>query len=81
MDIQRIEFHTKDTVRGVSHYMYSNFMVKCAVRICGGTDQRDPEPSIFWDSEPCLETSGRTARRRGWPMSSLQTGNANIETA
>lgn len=81
MDTQRIELHTKDTVRGVSHYMYSNFMVKCTVRMCGATDQGDPGPSIFWASEPCLETSGRTARRRDWPMSSLQTGNANIETA
>jgi len=81
MDIQRTEFHTQDTVRGMSHYMYSNFMVKCTVRICGATDQGDPGPSIFLASEPCLETSGRTARRRDWPMSSLQTGNANIETA
>jgi hypothetical protein len=81
MDIQSIEFHKKDTVLGASHYMYSNFMVKCTVRICGATDQGDPGSSIFWASERCLETSGRTARRRDWPMSSLQKGNTNIETA
>ena len=47
MDIQRTEFHTKDTVRGKSHYMYSNFMVKCTVRICGATDQGGPRTFDF----------------------------------